>query len=130
MSELRPSRRSPLKGVTAAGAAAALASVPGVALEPDPAFAAIAVHASARRRLNDMDSTDAGWDAALDEEGALWGAFCSCTPTTLEGLAAYARHAADYPDLWVLTGNDGPADIIKNMAKALRALRQRGATNV
>lgn len=126
------SRRASLKAGAALGAVAALA-VPVVVLpkaeaaEADPVFAAIATHAAAQARLNDMDSTDAGWDAALDEEGALWDAFCACRPTTHDGLAAYAAHAAAYPDLSWLQGKYGPAQIIANIAEALRRLPVGGA---
>lgn len=121
------SRRAFLKAGAALGTVAALAVPVAVlpkaeAAEPDPVFAAIAAHAAARARLNDMDSTDDGWDAALDEEEDLWKAFCACRPVSMGGLAAYAAHAAVYPDLEVLTGHYGPAQIITNMAEALRRL--------
>lgn len=121
------SRRDILKATGALGTIAALA-VPGAILPKaeagilDPVFAAITAHGAARRRLSTMDSEDVGWDAALDEEGALWDAFCACRPTTFEGLAAYAAHAAAYPDLPVLQGSYGPAQIIANVAETLRSL--------
>ena len=120
------SRRGALLGAAALSLGATVAGASSVAA-PDLVFAAIAAHAAAQARLNDMDSTDAGWDAALDEEGALWDAFCACRPTTPDGLAAYAAHAAVYPDLEVLTGRYGPAQIISNMAEALRTLGLGGA---
>lgn len=127
MSDPRPSRRALLKGATTTGAAAALLAMPAAALQPDPVFAAIKLHAAARARLNDMDSEDAGWDVALDEEGALWEAFCECRPATMDGLVAYAAHAAAYPDLPALTGKYGPSALIRNMAEALRLLRGASA---
>lgn len=127
MSDPRPSRRALLKGTATTGAAAALLAMPAAALQPDPVFAAIASHAAARQRLNSMDSEDAAWDAALDEEEGLWKAFCACRPVSMGGLAAYAAHAAVYPDLEVLTGRYGPAQIITNMAEALRTLGIGGA---
>lgn len=126
------SRRAFLKAGAALGTIAALAVPVAVlpkaeAAEPDPVFAAIAAHASARARLNDMDSEEPGWDDALDEEEDLWKAFCACRPVTMGGLAAYAAHAAVYPDLEVLTGRYGPAQIIANMAEALHTLGMGGA---
>ncbi len=126
-------RRGLLKGGGALGAITALAA-PLAVLPPeaeacaiDPVFAVIAAHATARTRLEGMDSGDTGWDATLDEEGTLWEAFCACRPTTPGGLAAYAAHAAGYPDLRWLAGRDGPAQIIANMAEALRTLGVGGA---
>lgn len=120
------SRRGALLGAAALSLGATMAGASAIA-PSDPAFAAIAAHAAAQARLNDMDSTDAGWDAALDEEGALWDAFCACRPTTHDGLAAYAAHAAAYPDLSWLQGKYGPAQIIANIAEALRRLPVGGA---
>ena len=127
MSDPRPSRRALLKGTAMTGAAAALLAIPAAALQPDPVFAAIAAHAAARARLNEMDSTDERWDGALDEEEDLWKAFCACRPVSMGGLAAYAAHAAVYPDLEVLTGRYGPAQVITNIAEALRTLGVGGA---
>ncbi|WP_245272408.1 hypothetical protein [Xanthobacter sp. 126] len=120
------SRRGVLLGTAALSIGVTVAGASAVAAH-DPVFAVIAAHAAARARLNEMDSTDAGWDAALDEEGALWDAFCACRPATPGGLAAYAAHAAVYPDLEVLTGRYGPAQIITNMSAALRSLAVGGA---
>ncbi|MFG1206296.1 twin-arginine translocation signal domain-containing protein [Xanthobacter flavus] len=126
------SRRAFLKAGAALGTVAALA-VP-VAVLPkaeastlDPVFAAITAHAAARALLNGMDSDDVGWDAAMDEEEDLWKAFCACRPASMGGLAAYAAHAAVYPDLEVMTGRYGPAQIITNMAEALHSLGMGGA---
>ncbi|MFG1223826.1 twin-arginine translocation signal domain-containing protein [Xanthobacter wiegelii] len=126
------SRRAFLKAGAALGTVAALA-VP-VAVLPkaeastlDPVFAAITAHAAARALLNGMDSDDGGWDAAMDEEEDLWKAFCACRPASMGGLAAYAAHAAVYPDLEVMTGRYGPAQIITNMAEALHSLGMGGA---
>lgn len=116
----RHSRRGFLGHVAGAYLAVGAATLTPVAA--DPVFAAIRSHTAARARLNDMDSEDAGWDVALDEESALWGAFCACRPTTHKGLAAYAAHAAAYPDLWVLSGEDGPARIIMNISAAVSGL--------
>lgn len=126
------SRRALLKGGGALGTLAVLA-VPMAVLPKaeacaiDPIFAVIAAHSTARTRLEGMDSSDTAWDATLDEEGALWEAFCACHPMTPGGLAAYAAHAAGYPDLRWLAGRDGPAQIIANMAEALRTLGVGGA---
>lgn len=103
-----------------AGAYLAVGAATMTAIAADPVFAAIKSHAAARARLNEMDSEEPGWDTALDEEGALWDAFCACRPTTHDGLAAYAAHAAAYPDLSALLGSYGPAQIIANMASALK----------
>lgn len=127
MSENATTRRGLLKAGGALGSFAALAA-PAAFLtkvqagESDPAFLAIAAHAAARERTNTMHSSDPGWDTALDEEGELWDAFCICRPTTVDGLRAYAAHAAAYPDLWVLSGSDGPAQIIATMAEALQLI--------
>lgn len=128
----KSSRRAFLKAGAALGTVAALAVPVAVlpkaeARTPDPVFAAIAAHAAAHQRTSDMDSTDCGWDAACDEESAMWEAFCACRPSTLDGLAAYATHAAAYPDLPVLQGSYGPAQIIANIAEALRTLSMGGA---
>lgn len=120
------SRRGALLGAAALSLGATVAAVSAAPVS-DPVFAAIAAHAAARQRLNGMDSTDAGFDALMDEEEGLWKAFCACRPTTPEGLAAYAAHAAAYPDLNVLTGSCGLSQIIANMAEALRRLVVGGA---
>ncbi|MFG1202356.1 hypothetical protein V5F29_08180 [Xanthobacter aminoxidans] len=120
------SRRGALLGAAALSLGATMAGAAAIA-PSDPVFAAIAAHAAAQSRLNDLDSTDAGWDAALDEEDALWDAFCACRPTTIEGLAAYAAHAAAYPDLDILPGSCGLSQIIANVAEALRTLGMGGA---
>ena len=132
MSELPTTRRAVLKAAGALGTVAILAA--HVAFLPeanaasvDPVFAAIALHAAARKRINAMGSQDDGWDAALDEEEDLWKTFCACRPVSIDGLAAYAAHAATYPDLAVLIGRDGPAEIISNMAETLRVLREEAA---
>ncbi|MEP9354848.1 twin-arginine translocation signal domain-containing protein [Xanthobacter sp. KR7-65] len=127
MPDPRPSRRALLKGTAMTGAAAALLAMPAAALQPDPVFAAIAAHGSAHKRIMAMDSTDAGFDALMDEEDGLWKAFCACRPTTPEGLAAYAAHAAAYPDLDVLPGSCGLSHVITNIAEALRTLGVGGA---
>ena len=103
-----------------AGAYLAVGAATMTAIAADPVFAAIKSHAAAHERLNGMVSVDPGWNAAIDDEGALWAAFCACRPTTYSGLAAYAAHAAAYPDLSALSGSYGPAQIIANMADALK----------
>lgn len=120
------SRRGALFGaaVLSLGATVAVVSAAPVS---DPVFAAIAAHGSAHKRIMAMDSTDAAFDALMDEEEGLWKAFCACRPTTPEGLAAYAAHAAAYPDLNVLTGSCGLSQIITNIAEALRTLGVGGA---
>lgn len=120
------SRRGALLGAAALslGATAAVASAAPVS---DPVFATIAAHGSAHKRIMAMDSTDAGFDALMDEEEGLWKAFCACRPTTPEGLAAYALHAAAYPDLDVLPGSCGLSQVITNIAEALRTLGVGGA---
>ncbi len=120
------SRRGALLGAAALSLGAAVAGASATPIA-DPVFAAIQSHAAARARLNEMDSTDEGWDGALDEEEDLWKTFCACRPVSMGGLAAYAAHAAVYPDLEVLTGRYGPAQIITNMAEALRTLGIGGA---
>lgn len=45
----------------------------------------------------------------------------------MDGLAAYAAHAAVYPDLPALTGAYSPSSIIRNIAQALRSLSEQGA---
>lgn len=120
------SRRGALLGAAALSLGATMAGASAIA-PSDPTFAAIKSHAAARAWLNGMDSEDPSWDAALDEEGALWDAFCACRPTTHDGLAAYAAHAAAYPDLSALLGSYGPVQIIANIAEALRRLPMGGA---
>lgn len=114
-----PTRRGFLGHV--AGAYLAVGAATMVALA-DPVFAAITAHSAAMRRVRDMHSTDDGWDAAFDEEGVLWEDFCACRPTTIEGLAAYAAHAAAYPDIEVLQGSCGLSSVIRNMADALKGM--------
>lgn len=120
------SRRGAILGAAALSLGATMAVASAIP-SSDPVFAVIAAHSTARTRLEGMYSSDAAWDATLDEEGTLWEAFCACRPMTHEGLAAYAAHAAGYPDLRWLAGRDGPAQIIANMAEALRTLGVGGA---
>lgn len=120
------SRRGILKGAAALSLGAAVAGATAFSAS-DPIFAAIAAHGSAHKRIMAMDSTDAGFDALMDEEEGLWKAFCACRPTTPEGLAAYAAHAAAYPDLNVLPGSCGLSQIIANVAEALCTLGVGGA---
>ncbi len=114
-----PTRRGFLGHV--AGAYLAVGAATMVALA-DPVFAAITAHGAAMRRVRDMHSTDDGWDWAVDEESALWEDFCACRPTTLEGLTAYAAHAAAYPDIDVLQDSLDLSSVIRTIADALKGM--------
>lgn len=139
MRDASPSRRAVLAGgsVLATSAALAVPLVGGVfasfsensrfpmsgdSTEPDPVFAAIAAHSAVRERMSAIDSEHDDWSAVDAEELASWNALCASRPTTFTGLMAYAEHIAAYPDVGCLTGDDGLAAVIANVAAAARDL--------
>lgn len=107
--------------------AAAAASVPAAAdaAEVDPVFAAIEHHRSTVAIVEAMDSTDAGWEDALDVDLDAWLTLVETEPTTLAGLVAFAAHVASHPDLHRICSSEGPAQALETIAAAAARLHGR-----
>lgn len=93
----------------------------------DPIFALIEKHRATQVVVKATTGEDPQWEAVLGTESDAWLELTSTVPTTLEGLAAFAEHVDNYPDLgWMIT-DEGACNALTTMAASLKALTAGGA---